>query len=310
MGKFAASLWIFLAVCLVACAGESKTVEVTVEVTATPLAPATSTTAPPTEAVPLTAANLKNIVYANVAGRETRLDVYLPDDTDEADLPVVIVVPGVLQSKFNLMSFAEAIAERGAIVYVPDIRNHEFPVTLSVERIGCAVRHARATAEDYGGDPDEITLVGNSMGANTGIIAALDGTAFEGDCAVDEGSATFDKFVGYEGVYHLATAGFDYRWDHRHLKDEDPELWQAIDPYSYIGLRPELEIRLIHGVDIDSAWYDIPPEVSEELYQALLDAGYDVEMTLVEDSPHGALTATGSDGFDITVEQVMELALD
>lgn len=73
---------------------------------------------------------------------------------------------------------------------------------------------------------------------------------------------------------------------------------------------PEVEIRLIHGIDIDSAWYDIPPEVSEELYQALLDAGYDVELTLVEDSPRRALTATGSDGFNITVEQVIKLAGD
>jgi len=67
-------------------------------------------------------------------------------------------------------------------------------------------------------------------------------------------------FVGFEGNYDLATHPYrpnpyDNSQDHTLLKDEDPELWKAIDPYTHIGKNPELQIRLIHGKDHDSAGF-------------------------------------------------------
>jgi hypothetical protein len=52
------------------------------------------------------------------------------------------------------------------------------------------------------------------------------------------------------------------------LREEDAELWESIYPYSYIGGNPDLVVRLIHGDDTDTAWYEIPRQDSVEFHRA------------------------------------------
>ncbi len=96
--------------------------------------------------------------------------------------------------------------------------------------------------------------------------------------------------------------------DYTILDEEDPELWEAVDPYCHIGMNPELQIRLVHGEDEDSAWYDVPLDVSADYYQALVDTGYDVELTVVDGESHGAINYSFSDAFALTVNLTTELA--
>ncbi len=187
----------------------------------------------------------------------------------------------------------------------PDFR---FPHLIGITRIACAVRFARATAADYGGDPSRITLMGNAEGASAGAVAALAGDDFEGECVVTDASARVDALVGYEGSYDYVTTVYHSSMDHTTLKETDPELWEAINPYSHIGRNPGLQIRLIHGDDSDSRWYDIAPEVSIEFHRALADAGYDVELAVVENASHPDLQIDRSHVFPLVVQQVMELA--
>jgi dienelactone hydrolase len=256
----------------------------------------------------LTTESLINIVYANINEVATKLDVHAPDES--GPWPVVIIVHGVSQSKKTFQPLAESIASQGAVVYNITVK-HTFPNTIAIKRIACAVRFARATAADYGGDPSRVTLVGNSAGANTGIIVALGGDRIErieGDCLEEEETAYVDAFVGYEGGYDIATTVYPTPYDHSHLKDKDPELWHATNPYAFIGQNPELQIRLVHGDDLASAWYDFSPKSSQDFYQALAEAGYNVELTIVDDNPHTALTNDESEAFALTVEIVMEVA--
>ncbi len=200
------------------------------------------------------------------------------------------------------------IASEGAVVYNIDVR-FTVPFITGIERIACAVRFARATAADYGGDPSWITLVGNSAGAATGMVVALAGEDFGGDCAVSDASALPDAVVAYEGRYDYATtADATGSLDHTFLKDEDPELWHAINPYSYIGRNPELHVCLVHGDDEDAYWYDVPLEASIEFHEALADAGYDVELVVLEGASHTALISNYlfPDAFALMVQQVME----
>jgi acetyl esterase/lipase len=183
-------------------------------------------------------------------------------------------------------------------------------LTSGIERMACAVRFARATAADYGGDPSRITLVGNSAGADNGAVVALAGNDFAGDCVVTDVSALPDALVGFEGVYDHSTTDYGPSYDYASLKDEDLELWHATNPYSNIGRNPELQVRLVYGDEVDPAWYDVQPEVSVEFHQALVEAGYDVELILVEGASHTDLTKHYSDAFAMTVELVMELARD
>ena len=279
--------------------------------------PATATLVPPTptpetapsptaEAVTLTTEITRQIVYANVDEVGTLLDVYTP--SQPGPWPVVVVVHGANIGRVSFGPLSEAIASQGAVVYNIDVMFTIRHQGVGIERIACAVRYARATASDYGGDPGLITLVGNSAGARAGAVVALAGDDFEGDCVVTEGSALLDALVGFEGAYDYMTTDYGKSFDFYSLKDEDPDLWEAINPYSHIGRNPELLVRLIHGNAEDVALYDVPLEVSMEFHQALVDAGYDIELIVVEGAHHTALLSRSSDAFALVVQQVMELA--
>ena len=73
-------------------------------------------------------------------------------------------------------------------------------------------------------------------------------------------------------------------------------------------MNPDLVVRLIHG----SSEADSPAfpsvGVSVEFREALVEAGYDAEFTLVEGALHGSVFRPGEDAFAVTVEQVIELA--
>jgi acetyl esterase/lipase len=193
------------------------------------------------------------------------------------------------------------------VVFNPNVA-FTVPLLTGIERLACAVRFARAEAPDYGGDPNEITIVGISAGAASAVVIGLAGDDFDAGCVVSAGSALPDAVVAFEGPYEFATTAYGTVIDHTSLKNEDQELLEAIDPYSHIGRNPDLQVRLIHGVDVDDDWWDIRPEESTELHQTLADAGYDVELITVEGADHVDLHIHTSAAFAIAVQQVKELA--
>lgn len=234
------------------------------------------------------------------SGRLDMLDVHLPEEP--GPWPVVIVAHSALGSKSGYRNFADAIASEGAVVFninYDDVA--DFPPLAGIEDIACAVRFARANAADHGGDPTRITLVGASGGAVSGMVVGLNGDAYTGDCVAPEESARVDAIVGYEGGYDWAEFLFS------DLREEDPEVWEAIDPYSQIGSNPDLVVRLIHGEGGESLT-EVPRIVAVEFHQALADAGYDVELTMLDGELHLALTALGTEAFSVAVQQTMEVA--
>ena len=272
--------------------------------TATPAPVATPRS--PTETATLIAEVTEQIVYANVGEMTATLDVYTPSEA--GSWPVVVVVHGWGLYKSNFEKLARSIASQGAVVYNINVW-FSVPFLPSIERLACAIRFARATAPDYDGDPNRITIVGHSAGAAAGVVVSLAGDDFKGDyCVVSDGSALPDAFVGYEGTYEFTTTNYGDVIDHTNLKQENPELLDAINPYSHIGRNPNLQVRLVHGVDDDYAWYDISPEESIALNQALADSGYAVELISVEGANHGSILYSTSEAFALTVQQVMELA--
>ncbi len=264
---------------------------------ATPSSPAVSATV----AVEVT----RNVAYTKADKWDVRLDVYAP--SEPGHWPVVVVVHGVMVDRSSLAVLARRIASRGAVVYNIDV-NHRVPeLTSAIERIACAVRFARDTADDYGGDPSWIALVGHSAGAHGGAVIALGGDDFAGECVVTGPSALVDAFVGYEGPYDWTTTVYHRLFDYTSMKSEDPELWRAVNPFSHIGRNLELQVRLIHGDAPDVEWSDIPLEASMEFHQALAEAGYDAELIVLEGATHAG-PMSHPDVIAVTVEQVMELA--
>lgn len=261
-----------------------------------------STTTPPGS---LTPAVTENVAYTV----DQELDVYAT--SEPGPWPVVVVVHGYGGNRQTYGNFARELVSHGAVVFTIDVRmsvyderGNYLTLETTIERVACAIRFARAKASDYGGDPARITLVGQSGGAASGIVVAMDGDQYDGDCAVNDGSALPDAFVGYEGPYDWSadTAG------PLRAFAADPGMWEAIDPYSHIGGNLDLVVRLIHGDLADASPYDVPLAVSVEMYEALVAAGYDAELTVVPDASHSDVSEQDSEAFDVAVRQVLRVA--
>ncbi len=188
-------------------------------------------------------------------------------------------------------SFAEELAGRGVVVFVPQRRTTCATLFQCAENDGaellevyecwaCAVRFARESAADYGGDAGRVTVFGHG---SAGLESALMGDAVhqlweefasqrggpppQTDCLAAGVSADVDAFVGYGGEYDWYEA----------LKDRDPELWEMTSYFALIGAGPTLRVHLVFG-EMDNPSYI---ERSGELHGALVDAGYDATVTLL-----------------------------
>jgi acetyl esterase/lipase len=248
------------------------------------------------------------------------LDVYAP--TAPGPWPVVVVVHGFQMRKEGYRLISEAIADRGAVVFTIDWAAWTSPTRAAQgsgaklrewsETVTCAVRFARATASDYGGDPGRVTMVGHSAGGGLGLWEALAGDNLEPlweglasirggpppqiDCLASGISAYPDAFVGYGGAY----TSFEF------LKEEDPEMWEIASPFAFIGGNPNLRIRFIHG-EWDSMIPTEHVELSVQLLEALTDAGYDATWTVVDAGHH--FSHTGPAGESI-LRVIMEAVRD
>ena len=263
--------------------------EVTVPVTETTTSPAVSAT--------------DGVVYATLlnadgtAGATWELDIYSPT-TDEGGLPVVVLLHGANPTKAwhdRYAVWSEAIAGHGAVVYAINAPVGQFGI-MTVENgkrfremseiLSCAVGFAGATAGEFGGDPDNVVLVAHSYGALYGSWFALgsesiatnwdeyaedhDGPPVQVTCEA-EPSTRLAGFVGVGGGrYAEVEQGL--------LHDEHPDLAEVVDPFSYIGHDPSLPIRLLHGESDLTA----PPQSSQAFHEALLDAGYDSQLTFFD----------------------------
>ena len=270
-------------------------------------------------AEPTVALPTKLIEYANVNDTSTTLNIYAPNET--GSWPVVIIVPSSLSraalasgARVTYAPLSEAIAAEGAVVYtIRTIFRSDLPFTNDIKRVTCAIRYARATATDYGGDPERIILVGHGAGGGIGATVALAGDDFGAEgCVVKEGSVAVDGFVAYEGFFDFATIQYSPSYmtsfSHSVWRYQAPEEWEAINPYTHIGRNPELQVRLLHGDHYGTNPEDVQMTVSRAFNEALAADDYDVELVIVPDGHHDSMKASTSDAFVVTVEQVMAVA--
>ncbi len=232
-------------------------------------------------------------------GTEVLLDIYAP--RTGGPWPVVVWAPGgQLQRSFG-STFGEALASRGAVVFLVDTVHAMTPDQPAlgagsralVEEASCAVRTARAMAPEYGGNPGHVVWSGHSLGGVFGFELALADPEWERlwtdyaathpdlgptvDCMTSGGSDRIDaivtsgsgRFIGlWAGVY-----------------DADPELRAFTESVSHVGNNPSLVVRQVHG-DPDP---EQPFTVAQALSRELVAAGYDATLTRVDLGGHAPL---------------------
>lgn len=124
------------------------------------------------------------------------------------------------------------------------------------ERMACAVRFARARAQDYGGDPSWLTLFGHSGGANIAAIVAFADPEVPKGCVARSGSIVPQDLVLFEGEWLMAG---DPQWDE--LLAEDPGVKAPMLPWAYVVDGEQMPVRVLaseYGPDLGFVEIDDP----------------------------------------------------
>jgi len=223
------------------------------------------------------------------ADSSTVMHRYVPEG--EGPWPVVVLLHGGFQNAENMEAPARAIAARGVIVYTPtylhDLQADAEQVAsglwaggTTVGDLSCAVRAARADADEHGGVPDHLIVVGYSMGAGFGATVTLVGDDPErtegtsGDCVVSEGSAVPAAFIGWEGPYDWEMLlGRDFP----DTLDLAPEAVRAMSPLTHAELQPGDRAPAFHLRSGDRVWKGVPhADYMDHLAAELTETGWSV----------------------------------
>jgi acetyl esterase/lipase len=205
-----------------------------------------------------------------------KLDVFSP--LKQNDWPIVVIMHGGEVPKKSVRSLGIALAEQGVVVFTPEYQSYAPPpeqipdqIRISVEDVACAVRFARAHGSEFGGDPNQIILVGHSAGGAFGAVISLAGDQFYGDCIVSKGSAIPNIFIGLDGAYDINR----YTPEER-LKMAPPDEWKVWSPYTYIDTTPDLRnipFYLFVGKETELL------QDAQAFRDTLINVGYSVTLT-------------------------------
>lgn len=118
----------------------------------------------------------------------------------ETDLPTILLLGGgstPFANRRYQQPLAPELAQRGAVVFLMSYRsaatgNYD---SDSANDVRCAVRYARDRAEEYGGDPDRIIVVGHSQGGFLSVEVAIQPEQ-EAEACLADGSGKPDGVVG------------------------------------------------------------------------------------------------------------------
>jgi acetyl esterase/lipase len=218
--------------------------------------------------------------------KRQKLDVYVPADTGTGGRaqgrPVVIFWYGgswQTGSKSAYRFVGAALAERGFVTVLPDYRLYpkvKFPLFL--DDAAQAVAWVQQHAQEFGGDPRHIVLMGHSAGAHTAAFLALRPDVLAKAGARPEWIA---GLVGLAGPYALApnTRALHTIFSKPYVEAD----WQ---PVRFVTSKAPPTF-LAHGLDD----FLVSPRQTEQLRDALRRADVRVETELYPDRGHVDMVA-------------------
>ena len=193
----------------------------------------------------------------------TTADVFAPGDAD--GIPVVVMFHGSDGLRSNMEPLATEMARSGAVVVVPSwpVITDRPPSDTSEDvyfdqtaAAVCAVRFARSTAAEHGGDPTDLTVLGHSAGAPLGArVALVEEPPWPGIDCYPGVSSHVDRFVGTAGDFDGETQYSSWI----------PDIYRPYDVFDLDVTNGDLEMRLVHGVDDWNVWAEVSTSFDEHL---------------------------------------------
>jgi acetyl esterase/lipase len=209
-----------------------------------------------------------------------RLDVYAPRQA--VNRPVVIFWYGgswTKGSKADYRFVGTTLAERGFVAVLPDYRLYpQVAFPLFDEDGARAVAWVEQHAQDFGGDPRHIVLMGHSAGGHTAAFLAFN-HAFLRKFGADPQSIS--GLVGLSGTYVLVPDTDTLRATFPSPYTE--KQWQ---PIRFVDAHAPPTL-LLHGLDDK----EVLPQEATELHDALVRNHVQVELHLYPHRGHGDTVA-------------------
>lgn len=217
--------------------------------------------------------------------------------------PVVVMFHGTDGDPSTMEPLAREVARTGAVVHVPAWpvidqvspypTNDAGPFQRQVDAVVCSLRFARRTAAEFGGDPNDLTVVGHSGGAMAGgRVAVVDELPWPDPGCDADVSHVPQRFIGTSGDYPGVN---QYGWQYR-------DLYAPFDLMALDVTNTSLEVRLFHGfddqaVDFILGWY---------FHDRLVDLGVDSRL-LATDTGHSDLRDPATPAGRFVAEEVAAL---
>jgi acetyl esterase/lipase len=210
------------------------------------------------------------------------LDVYRPVDADHAPIVVFFYGGDWMRGKRQWYRFAgAALAAHGVIVVIPDYRKYpKVKMEGFMQDAAHAVAWTRDHAEQIGGDPQSIFLMGHSAGGQIAALLATDPTWLEA-----EGMRPRDLagFIGLAGVYDFVPIATKEK-DMIGMFGKTLAEQRRAQPVSFVhGAEPPM--LLLHG----TADHEVDPSNSKSLARAMEANHEDVTLKLYRGVGHSAL---------------------
>lgn len=216
--------------------------------------------------VPDSVQAVRDLVYSRPAGRDLKLDLYLPAQRPDGPVPGIVLVHGGgwrVGSRELLAPLAIRLAERGYAAATISYRlSDEAPYPAAVHDAKAAVRWMRLNAEKHGIRPQQIAIGGGSAGGQIASLAGVTDGVARFDPEAGKGSAAVQGVIDIDGLADFNAEVARLRGDASasKMKPEDwfggwfrsgavgESLWRDASPVSYVSRRSPPMLFIVSSV--------------------------------------------------------------
>jgi len=231
-----------------------------------------------------------DIVYKTVGERQLKLDLFQPDNLNQA-APVLVFIHGggwKKGDKDDYRLYLVDFAMRGYITVTLSYRFSQeavFPAALN--DVKCAIRWIKTNAKKYNINPDKIAVIGGSAGGHLAMMIGYssDVAEFNEGCAADSIRSSVQVVVNLYGPSDLTTDEAVARPSVKNFIGESyvksMQKYTNASPINHIT--PDDPPTLIFHGTLDEL---VPVEQSDILNKKLTDIGVPVEYHRLKGWPH------------------------